>query len=155
MFGNLPEAKGAFLIFLSSRGLGEGAPKQIHSCGPFNDTSLRDSIAVPHFGAHSVICRARRHTLATPPSHSFAHLNLHRARVCRTRRRLPSSRCIESAQPHPCPEPISPTRASDTALRLTRQVELVHRVGPHRIRLTKKDWKQQEHEEVPDARWGT
>jgi len=62
--------------------------------------------------------RARAHSLATPQSHPFPHLNLHSARICRTRRRLPSSRCIESAQPHPARERILPARASDTALGL-------------------------------------
>ncbi len=48
----------------------------------------------------------------------FPQLNLHNTRVRRNPERLPSSRCIESAQSHRARARILPTRASDTALRL-------------------------------------
>jgi hypothetical protein len=48
---------------------------------------------------------------------TFPQLNLHNTRVRRNPQRLPSSRCIESAQ-HRARARILPARASDTALRL-------------------------------------
>ena len=48
---------------------------------------------------------------------TLAQLNLHNTRVRRNPERLPSSRCIESAQ-HRARARILPARASDTALRL-------------------------------------
>ena len=48
---------------------------------------------------------------------TFPQLNLHNTRVRRNPERLPSSRCIESAQ-HRAHARILPARASDTALRL-------------------------------------
>ena len=56
--------------------------------------------AAASFGAHPVTCRAMRHSLGTARRRSFPLLNLHSARVRRNRGRLPSSRCIESAQAH-------------------------------------------------------
>jgi hypothetical protein len=76
------------------------------------------SFALPNFGVHRVMCPARRHNLAALQSQVFPRLNLHRARVYRKRRRLPSCRCIESAQAYPARACISFTRASDTALGL-------------------------------------
>ena len=45
-------------------------------------------------------------------------MNLHNTRVRRNPERLPSSRCIESAQSRSARVRILPIRASDTALRL-------------------------------------
>ena len=52
---------------------------------------------------------------ATP---TLPQLNLHNTRVRRNPERLPSSRCIESAQSRRARVRILPIRASDTALRL-------------------------------------
>jgi hypothetical protein len=49
---------------------------------------------------------------------TFPQLNLHNTRVRRNPERLPSSRCIESAQSRRARVRILPIRASDTALRL-------------------------------------
>jgi hypothetical protein len=49
---------------------------------------------------------------------TFPQLNLHNTRVRRNPERVPSSRCIESAQ-HRARTRSLPARASDTALRLT------------------------------------
>ena len=49
---------------------------------------------------------------------TFPQLNLHNTRVRRNPERLPSSRCIESAQSRRARVRILPARASDTALRL-------------------------------------
>jgi hypothetical protein len=48
----------------------------------------------------------------------FPQLNLHSGGVRRNPERLPSSRCIESAQTHHARELPLPPRASDTSLRL-------------------------------------
>src|SRR5260370_21358978 len=61
---------------------------------------------------------ALRHSLRAPPHRSVPPLNLHRARVRRNRGRLPSSRCIESAQTHRARACALPARASDTTLGL-------------------------------------
>jgi len=66
--------------------------------------------------AHTVTCRALRHSLGTVRRCSFAPLNLHKARVRRNRGRLPSSRCIESARTHRARAGALPLRASDTSL---------------------------------------
>src|SRR5260370_23051640 len=64
---------------------------------------------------------ALRHSLRAPPHRSVPPLNLHRARVRRNRGRLPSSRCIESAQTHRARACALPARASDTTLGLLAQ----------------------------------
>ena len=61
---------------------------------------------------------SRIHGVSSHPL--FPPLNLHSARVRRKPERLPSSRCIESAQPRRARVRTLPTRASDTALRLHR-----------------------------------
>ena len=60
---------------------------------------------------------------------TFPQLNLHNTRVRRNPERLPSSRCIESAQ-HRARARILPARASDTALRLI----VTNRDNQHRKR---------------------
>src|SRR6267142_5591398 len=62
------------------------------------------------FGERQVVKRLAKPTLP--------QLNLHNTRVRRKTERLPSSRCIESAQSHSARVRTLPTRASDTALRL-------------------------------------
>ena len=74
--------------------------------------------ALASFRALRVICCAPPHHLNTPLRHSSAPFNLHRARVRRNRGRLPSSRCIESAQTRHARAPTLLHRASDTTLGL-------------------------------------
>ena len=62
--------------------------------------------------------RALRHSLGAVRRRSFTPLNLHRARVRRNRGRLPSSRCIESAQTDRARATFFRPRASDTTLGL-------------------------------------
>jgi hypothetical protein len=78
---------------------------------PFFTIRFRNS----QLPAHSVTCRALRHSLGAVRRCSFTPSNLHRARVRRNRGRLPSSRCIESAEltvlvyaPRPFALPIQP-----------------------------------------------
>jgi hypothetical protein len=61
---------------------------------------------------------ALQHSLGAPLHRSFLPLNLHNTRVRRNRGRLPSSRCIESAQAHRARVYSLLTRASDTTLGL-------------------------------------
>jgi len=61
---------------------------------------------------------ALQHSLGAPLHRSFLPLNLHRARVRRNRGRLPSSRCIESAQTDRARATFFRPRASDTTLGL-------------------------------------
>ena len=74
--------------------------------------------AVANLLAHAALYGALWHSLRAPPHRSVPPLNLHRARVRRNRGRLPSSRCIESAQTHRARACALPTRASDTTLGL-------------------------------------
>src|ERR1700682_1870576 len=79
------------------------------------------------FRALRVICCAPPHHLNTPLRHPSAPFNLHRARVRRNRGRLPSSRCIESAQTRHARAPTLLHRASDTTLGLLRTNPAVER----------------------------
>ena len=74
--------------------------------------------ALASFRVLRVICCAPPHHLSTSLRHPSAPFNLHRARVRRDRGRLPSSRCIESAQTRHARAPTLLHRASDTTLGL-------------------------------------
>ena len=85
---------------------------------PLQPRSSRYFFAVANLLAHGALYGALRHSLRAPPHRSVPPLNLHRARVRRNRGRLPSSRCIESAQTHRARACALPARASDTTLGL-------------------------------------
>jgi len=69
----------------------------------------------------AVLC-ASPHSFGAPRRPTFPPLNLHRARVRRNRRRLPSSRCIESApEHHTFILILLLMRSSDTSLGLLEQ----------------------------------
>jgi hypothetical protein len=85
---------------------------------PLQPRSSRYFFAVANLLAHGALYGALRHSLRAPPHRSIPPLNLHRARVRRNRGRLPSSRCIESAQTHRACACALPARASDTTLGL-------------------------------------
>ena len=83
----------------------------------FNDTLCLPFYAAPNFRAYQVACPCS----PAQPCHASISLlppmNLHRTRVCRNRRQLPSNRSIESAQPHlasACILPASRFRYSTT-----------------------------------------
>ena len=80
--------------------------------------SSQHFFALASFRTLRVICCAPPHHLSTPLRHPSVPFNLHRARVRRNRGRLPSSRCIESAQTRHARAPTSLHRASDTTLGL-------------------------------------
>ena len=85
---------------------------------PIQPRSSKYFFAVANLLANRALYGALRHSLPAPPHRSVPSLNLHRARVRRNRRRLPSSRCIESAQTHHARACALPPRASDTTLGL-------------------------------------
>src|SRR5437879_1937329 len=81
--------------------------------------TLRRTVSTQSSFNRTRLSVALRGTASTHPhTRSFPLLNPHKARVRRNHGRLPSSRCIESAQSHRARGRILPTRASDTALRL-------------------------------------
>src|SRR5437879_2153161 len=83
--------------------------------------TLRRTVSTQSSFNRTRLSVALRGTASTHPhTRSFPLLNPHKARVRRNHGRLPSSRCIESAQSHRARGRILPTRASDTALRLSR-----------------------------------
>src|SRR5437879_11176777 len=83
--------------------------------------TLRRTVSTQSSFNRTRLSVALRGTASTHPhTRSFPLLNPHKARVRRNHGRLPSSRCIESAQSHRARGRILPTRASDTALRLIR-----------------------------------
>jgi hypothetical protein len=94
---------------------------------PLQPRSSRYFFAVANLLAHGALYGALRHSLRAPPHRSVPPLNLHRARVRRNRGRLPSSRCIESAQTHRARACALPARASDTTLGL---LACVSRIRP-------------------------
>jgi hypothetical protein len=80
--------------------------------------SSQHFFALASFRALCVICCAPPHHLSTSLRHPSAPFNLHRARLRRNHGRLPSSRCIESAQTRHARVPTLLHRASDTTLGL-------------------------------------
>src|SRR5438309_9877617 len=81
--------------------------------------TLRRTVSTQSSFNRTRLSVALRGTASTHPhTRFFPLLNPHKARVRRNHGRLPSSRCIESAQSHRARGRILPTRASDTALRL-------------------------------------
>src|SRR5437879_7432582 len=81
--------------------------------------TLRRTVSTQSSFNRTRLSVALRGTASTHPhTRSFPLLNPHKARVRRNHGRLPSSRCIESAQSHRARGRSLPTRASDAALRL-------------------------------------
>ena len=101
---------------------------------PLQPRSSRYFFAVANLFAHAALYGALRHSLRAPPHPSVPPLNLHRARIRRNRRRLPSSRCIESTQTPRARACALPARASDTTLGLivTRVIGIHWRVATAR-----------------------
>src|SRR3984885_15990392 len=80
--------------------------------------SSQHFFALASFRALRVICCAPPHHPSTPLRHLSPPFNLHRARVRRNHGRLPSNRCIESAQTRRARALTLLHRASDTTLGL-------------------------------------
>src|SRR5260370_13141600 len=79
---------------------------------------LRPFCSSASLSPRGAVLRASPHSFGAPRRPTFPLLNWHRARVRRNRGRLPSNRCIQSAQTTHARACILPTPASDTALRL-------------------------------------